>query len=237
MSTSITQTAAALCLAAAVSWAAAAEAPAPAGVVRLSSSASTEITKDVLSIAFGTTREGTDAAAVQSQLKQALDAALSEAKKVAKPGQLDVQTGNFALSPRYTNKGVVNGWQGSAELIVSGRDLPAIGQLSGRITTLTVNHVGYQLSRELREKSEGDLSAQAIAGFRAKAADYAKQFGYTGYAIREVEVTSASDQPMPQPMMRMRAMAVASSADESLPVEPGKGTVNVVVSGTVQLTK
>jgi predicted secreted protein len=112
-SPSIRQSAAALCLACAASLATAADAPAVQGVVRLSSSASVEVTKDLLSVAFSTTRDGPDAATVQSQLKQALDAALAEAKKVAKPGQLDVQTGNFSLSPRYTNKGVVNGWQGS----------------------------------------------------------------------------------------------------------------------------
>lgn len=234
---SIQRSAAALCLACAASLAGAADAPAVQGVVRLSTSASVEVTKDLLSVAFGTTREGADAASVQSQLKQALDAALAEAKKVAKPGQLDVQTGNFSLSPRYTNKGVVNGWQGSTELIVEGRDMQAVSQISGRITTLTINRVGYNLSRELREKSEGEISAQAIASFRAKAADYAKQFGYTGYVIREVAVNSGGEQPIPQPrMMQMRA-ATASASEEMLPVEPGKGTVSVGVSGTVQLTK
>ena len=128
-----------------------AEAAPPQGVVSLSSSATLEVTRDLLSVAFNTTREGSDAAAVQSQLKQALDAALVEAKKAARPGQVDVQTGNFSLSPRYTNKGVVNGWQGSAELLVEGRDMQAIGQLTGRITTLTISRVGYGLSRELRE--------------------------------------------------------------------------------------
>ena len=237
-SSSIPQTAAALCVACAAALANAAEPPMPQGVVRLSSSASVEVTKDVLTIAFGTTREGTDAAAVQTQLKQALDAALAEAKKAAKPGQLDVQTGNFSLSPRYTSKGVVNGWQGSTELIVEGRDLPAIGALSGRITTLTINRVGYSLSRELREKTEAEISARAIAGYRAKAEQYAKQFGYGSYAIREVDVTG-SEPNMPRPMMaaapRMKAMSV--SADEVLPVEAGKDTVSVVVSGTVQMLK
>ena len=234
---SIRCAAASVSLVCATSLAGAAEAPAIQGVVQLASSASVEVTKDLLSVVFGTTREGTDAASVQAQLKQALDAALVEAKKLAKPGQLDVHTGNFSLSPRYTNKGVVNGWQGSTELIVEGRDMQAIGQLSGRITTLTINRVGYNLSRELREKSESEISAQAIAGFRAKAADYAKQFGYAGYVIREVAVNGSSDQPAPRPMLlEMRAKS-ASMADEALPVEPGKGTVNVNVSGTVQLVK
>jgi len=208
----------------------------PQGVVSLASSASVEVTRDMLGVTFGTTKEGADAASVQSQLKQALDAALAEAKKAARSGQLDVQTGNFSLSPRYTSKGVINGWQGSAELIVEGRDMAAIGQLTGRVTTLTISRVGYTLSRELREKSEADVSGQAIARFRAKAADYAKQFGYAGYAIREVNVsTNEPQQPMPMAAMRMKTMAAPS--DESLPVEPGKGTVTVNVSGTVQLTK
>jgi predicted secreted protein len=214
----------------------AADNPPPQGVVSLSSSASIEVTKDLLNVVFNTTREGADAASVQSQLKQALDAALGEAKKAAKPGQVDVQTGNFSLSPRYTNKGVVNGWQGSAELIVEGRDMQAIGQLSGRITTLTINRVGYNLSRELREKAEGDVSAQAIARYRAKAADYAKQFGYAGYTLREISVTTNEPQQF-QPAQMMRAQAKSMASDEALPVEPGKGTVVVNVSGTVQMGK
>ena len=208
----------------------------PQGVVSLSSSASIEVTRDVLGVTFGTTKEGADAASVQSQLKQALDAALAEAKKAARPGQVDVQTGNFSLSPRYTGKGVINGWQGSAELIVEGRDMQAIGQLTGRITTLTISRVGYTLSRELREKSEAEVSGQAIARYRAKAADYATQFGYASYSIREVNVSTNEPQP-PTQMTAMRMKSMSAPSDESLPVEPGRGTVSVNVSGTVQLVK
>ena len=223
-----------LALVAPLAWSA--DAPPPQGVVSLSSSASLEVVRDLLSITFNTTREGADAAAVQSQLKQALDAALAEAKKVARPGQIEVQTGNFSLSPRYTSKGATNGWQGSAELIVEGRDMQGIGQLSGRITTLTISRVGYALSRELRERSEGEVAAQAITRFRAKAAEYARQFGYAGYTIREVNVSGNEQQPMPR-AVAMSARAAAPAYDEALPVEPGKGVVMVNVSGTVQMTK
>ena len=78
-------------------------APPASGVLNISSSASIEVTKDVLAVAFSVTREGADAQVVQSGLKQALDAALAEARKIAKPGQVEVQTGNFSLYLRYTN--------------------------------------------------------------------------------------------------------------------------------------
>jgi predicted secreted protein len=230
------QIALAVLLALTLSDAARAEAPPLQGVVSLSSSATIEVTKDLLNVVMSTTREGQDAAAVQSQLKQALDAALAEARKVAKPGQLEVQTGNFSLYPRYATKGGINGWQGSAELVIEGRDMPAIGQLTGRIGTMTIGRVGYGVSRELREKVEGEVTAQAIARYRAKAADYAKQFGYAGYVIREVSV-GGSEPQMYAPAPMLRAKAMSASADEALPVEAGKATIVVNVNGSVQLTK
>ena len=216
--------------------AARAEPPPLQGVVSLSASATVEVTKDLLNVVLGTTREGQDAATVQSQLKQALDAALAEARKAAKPGQIDLQTGNFSLYPRYAPKGGISGWQGSAELVIEGKDTAGIGALAGRITTMTVSRVSQGVSRELREKVEGELSAQAIARYRAKAADYATQFGYAGYVIREVNV-GTSEPPGFVPMPMVRAKAMAMTADESLPVEAGKAQVSVNVSGSVQLTR
>ena len=212
-----------------------ADQPAPQGLVSLSSSATVEVARDLLSITFSTSREGADAATLQTQLKQALDAALAEARKAARPGEVEVQAGNFTLLPRYV-RGVTNGWQGSTELTVEGRDLQAIGQLAGRITTLTIHRVGYSISRELRERAEGEVSSQAIARYRAKAADYARQFGYASYTIREVNVSGQEQAPMSR-SMAMQARAMSASADEALSVEPGKGTVTVNVSGTVQMVQ
>lgn len=212
--------------------------PAPLqGVVSLSASATVEVTKDLLNVVLSTSKEGQDAATVQSQLKQALDAALAEARKAAKPGQIEVQTGNFSLYPRYAPKGGLTGWQGSAELVIEGKDMSGIGALTGRITTMSVARVSQGVSRELREKVESDLAAQAIARYRAKAADYAKHFGYSGYVIREVNV-SGTEPPgfVPMPMVRAKAMASVAS-DEALPVEAGKAQLAVNVSGSVQLTK
>jgi predicted secreted protein len=213
----------------------AAEAP-PSGVVNLVSSATLEVPKDWMSVTLSATRDGPEANAVQSALKQALEAALTEARKVAKPGQLEVQTGNFSMYPRYAKANTISGWQGSTELVIEGRDMVAIGQLVGRINSLTVGRVGYGLSREQREKVEGDVAGQAIARFRVKAADYAKQFGYAAFAIREVSVnTDQQAVMMAQPNVRMKSMS--SSSDESLPVEAGKALVTVSVNGSVQMSK
>ena len=220
----------------------AADLPPPMDRLNLSASASLEVARDVLGVTFSSTKEGSDAATVQAGLKQALDAALTEARKIAKPGQVEVQTGNFSLYPRYappTSKGAgaINGWQGTAELLVEGKDTAAIAQLGGRISTMTIARVGYTLSKEQREKVEVEVTAQAISRYKARAADYARQFGYAGYQIAEISVNSESVAPMMAQATSMRIKTMAMSADESLPVEAGKATVSVNVNGVVMMKR
>jgi predicted secreted protein len=213
----------------------AADAP-PSGVVNLVSSATLEVPKDWMTVTLSATRDGPEANAVQTALKQALDAALTEARKAAKLGQVELQTGNFSMFPRYAKANTISGWQGTTELVIEGRDMVAIGQLVGRISSLTVARVGYGLSREQREKVEGDVASQAIARFRVKAADYAKQFGYSAFAIREVNVNTEQQAGI-QPMQNVRMKSMSASSDESLPVEAGKALVTVSVNGSVQMSK
>jgi predicted secreted protein len=209
--------------------------PPPQDVLVLSASAALEVPYDMMAMTLSATRDGADSASVQIQLRQAIDAALVEARKAQRPGQLDVRTGAFSLSPRYDNKGKITGWVGHGELVLEGRDVNAIAQLAGRLGTLTVARVGYTLTRETRERVEADAAAQAIAKFRARAADYAKQFGFNGFAVREVNV-GTSEPGVPQPLMRAR-MAAAGAADEPIPVEAGKALVSVNVNGSVQMTR
>ncbi len=207
--------------------------PPPQNVLQLSATGTVEVQQDLLSLALSTTREGPDAAAVQSQLKAALDAALTEAKKAAVPGQLDVRTGNFSLYPRYTRDQKISGWSGTAELVLEGRDFPRITATAGRIQSMTMGGVGFGLSREQRAKVEGEAQALAIERFKAKASELARGFGFSGYTLREVAVNS-NDQGYPRP--RVMAMEMKSAqADAPVPVEAGKSSVVVTISGSVQL--
>jgi len=209
--------------------------PPPQNVVSLSASATLEVPQDWLTVVLSTTREGGDAALVQSQLKQALEAALAEARKAAKPGQVEVRTGGFSLAPRYNPKGgSITGWQGSTELVVEGRDGTAIAQLTGRVQTLTIARVGHSLSREARSKVEGEVAAMAIERFRARADAVSRQLGFAGYTVREVAVNSDGGNDQPLPRMRLQASAVMGEG-AALPVEAGKATVTANVSGSVQM--
>lgn len=208
----------------------------PRNVVQLSATGTVEVQQDLLVLSLATSKEAADAATVQTQLKQALDAALAEAKRNAQPGQLDVRTGPFGLYPRYGKDGKINGWQGRAELVLEGRDFARITTTAGKIQSMAISQVAFGLSREARAKVEGEAQTQAIEQFKARAADLAKGFGFSNYALREVAVNSNESMPGPRPrMMEMKSSATLMGADSSVPVEAGKAQVIVNVSGSVQM--
>ena len=203
-------------------------------VAQLSASGTVEVQQDVLSIALNTTRDGADAGVVQTQLKQALDAALAVARPAVLPGQLDVRTGNFSLYPRYGKDGKINGWQGSTELVLEGKDFTRITTTAGKIQTLTMGNVSFALSREQRARVEGEAQTQAIERFKAKASDIARGFGFTTYTLREVSINANDQNPSPRPRM-MAMQAKSDMAEAPVSVEAGKSTVLVNVSGSVQM--
>jgi len=225
---------AAWALALAATTASAQVVPPPQNVLQLQATGTVEVQQDLLMMVLTVSRDGSDPAAVQAQLKAALDAALAEAKRNAQPGQLDVRTGNFALYPRHGRDGRISGWTGTAELVLEGRDFARITQTAGRINTMTLGGVSFGLSREQRAKVEGEAQAQAIERFKARATELARGFGFAGYTLREVAVNA--NEPGFAPRMRMAAQeARLAAADAPVPVEPGRSAVTVTVSGSVQL--
>lgn len=228
---------AALALFALAAVAAHADEPPRDNLVNLSSSATLEVPRDQMTVVLSVTREGAEAAAVQAALKQVLDQALAEARRQAAPGALEVQTGNFSMGPRYNRDGRINGWQGSAELVLEGTDTARVAQLAGRLSQMNVSSVGYGLSRSLREKHEADVTRDAIQRFRARAGDIAKAFGFSGYTLGEVSVRSGEAGPVPMPRMAMTMAKAADAESAPLPVEAGKGSITVTVSGNVLLTR
>ena len=209
--------------------------PIPRDVVQFTATATLEARQDQLSVTLRATREGSDPAVVQQQLKTVLDAALAEARPQAQPGTLEVRSGAFSLYPRSNRDGRISAWQGTAELILSGSDLERIAALAGRIQGMTVSQTAFGLSREQRDKLEQQAQAQAIERFRARAAEIARGFGFNTYSLREININSQDQGAQVRP--RFLAMEAKSSmaADAPLPVEAGQAQVQVIVSGSVQL--
>lgn len=201
--------------------------------VSLSASASVQVPQDVLTLSLSTQRDGADAQTVQSQLKAALDTALTLARREARDGLMAVHTGRFSLSPRHDRNGKLTGWQGSAELVLQGSDFARLGETAGKLQTLTVANASFSLTPEQRQTAQGQAQNQAIAQFRQRASEAAKSFGYASYALVDANI-NAGDFGGPRPAM-LAMSARAGGDDAPVPMEAGLTTVTVTVSGSVQL--
>ena len=138
-------------------------------VVQLSADGAVEVQQDMLRITLSTTKQGSEAQDVQRQLKQAIDSALQVAKAQAQPKAMEVQTGQFSLYPSHSPNNRIAGWQGSAEVILSGTDIARISAVAGKIQSLTISNVAFDISPELRRSTEIEAQSKAIAAFRKKA--------------------------------------------------------------------
>ena len=206
----------------------------PERVVGFSASASAEVLQDWVSLSLAHQVEAADAAAVQRQLKQVLATALDRTRAPAAASQLELSTGALQVSPRYDQAGRMNGWTGRAELILAGRDLAAVSELAGKVPGMTVAQVRWSLSPALRQQTEEQVQAQAVQRFRAKARALTEQFGFKDYTLREVQV-SEDGAGRPVQALMARSMSASAADGAAVPLEAGRSTVSVSVTGTVQL--
>jgi predicted secreted protein len=209
--------------------------PPPRDVVQLSASATLEVPQDYLTLILSTTREGPEAQGVQEQLKAVLESALREAKASAQPDAMEVRTGQFSLTPQYGRDGRINGWRGSAQLLLQGQDIARVSSTAGRIDGLTVAGVAFSLSREQRTRVESQVQVMAIERFKTRATEIAKAFGFAGYTLREIAVTASDQGQYPRPRAMSLQDGAVSKTSMPVPVEAGMGLVQVTVSGSVQL--
>lgn len=205
-------------------------------VLQLSASARQEVPQDWLSVVVRAQLDGSDPVALQNQLKSILDAAWTSLRPRLQPQQLEVHSGQFAIYPRHNNQGRVTGWQGQADLVIEGRDFAKVSQLAGNLPRMTVAQTDFSLSREGRQQLEAEVQSQAVQNFRQRAQALAKDFGFAGYTLRQVSVSSV-DRPEPglQPRLMMAVDAASAPAQAPIPLVAGKEEVRITVSGSIQL--
>ena len=208
----------------------------PTNVVQLSAQGTVEVKQDWMTATLSASKDGRDAASVQSQLQKVVEAAMTTLRHEAQAGQMELSTGNFSISPRYGNNGKIEGWQGQVEILLQGRDFVRITQAAAKVQDMTLAGMGFGLSREARDKVEGEAQAKAIENFRQRAAAISKSFGFAGYSLREVNVSSSGGGVRPMPRPRMMSMAKASYAEAApVPVEADRAEVTVSVGGSIQM--
>ena len=170
-----------------------------------------------------------------SVLNQRADAALRQAKGV---DNVTAHSGSFTVYPSTDRDGRISAWRGRTEVVLESKDFAAASKLAGKMSdSMQVGSVTFSLSPEAQRAAEQKLSTQAIASFKQQAQSSAQAFGYSGYAIREVNIGHNGSSPRPVMMMAARSMGADAKMSAPMALEGGTSTVTVNVSGSVQMNR
>lgn len=205
-------------------------------VVTLETSATAEVTSDTLTTTLFTEEQGPDPGQLASRVNARVEEALAKAKADPK---VEARSGNYQTSPIYDRGSQITGWRIRADITLESRDFKAISALAGTLQPLMkLSSMTFSLSRRARETAEATLTNEALARFQEKARAIAKQLGFPSYALGQIALRTEGPIHV-QPMFR--AAAAGGMVDQlppppgPVPVEPGKSSVTVFVSGSVVL--
>jgi len=207
----------------------------PSGVLSLAAQASADVPQDVVDITLFYEQEAQDPASLTSVLNQRADAALRQAKGV---DNVTAHSGSFTVYPSTDRDGRISAWRGRTEVVLESKDFAAASKLAGkRSDSMQVGSVTFSLSPEAQRAAEQKLSTQASASFKQQAQSLAQACGYSGYAIREVNIGRNGSSPRPVMMMAARSMGADAKMSAPMALEGGTSTVTVNVSGSVQMNR
>jgi predicted secreted protein len=199
-------------------------------LVTLSAQAERDVANDTLTAVLAVDTEGADPAA----LADGANRAMREANKVAQGYRsVNAKSLNYQTWPVYDKARIVR-WRVRQELRLESRDFAQATELIGKLqSSLVVASLAVGLSPEARKQAENALIAEALAAFHERAALIRDAQKAKAYRTKDLQV-NAGGGAQPRMYAAQRA-GVASAAIAPPSVEPGASSIQVTVSGTVQL--
>jgi predicted secreted protein len=209
--------------------------PDNATLLHLSEPAQRLVARDELHAVLRVEAVDTDAAKLQAEINHRLAAALAKAKSVT---TLRVETSGYSVypeaGPSMVSKTRTNQWRGSAGLTLIGQDPGPLLALVGELQKegLVLSSLAYELTPAAARAVEGELTDEALARMKERAAKIAATLGLSVERIRDLRVGNALGT---QPVPRFFEQKMATASAPAPVAEPGEATVTVTVDADIVL--
>ena len=198
-------------------------------LVSLTAQAEREVANDTLTAVLAVDTEGDDPA----QLADTVNRTMRDALKAAQGYRaVKARSLNYQTNPVYDKARIVR-WRVRQELRLESQDFAQATELIGKLqSTLMVANLSVGLSAVARRQAENGLIAEALAAFHERAAVIRDAQKEKGYRVKDLQVGASGAQPR---YFAGQRSGLASASVAPPAVEPGASTLQVSVSGTVQL--
>jgi predicted secreted protein len=220
----------ALVLASVTLWpVAGAWAQAPSTSLYLQESASRDVGQNVLVATVQAHAEAASPSDAQTAVNRDMAAAVERVQAVS---EVRAATGSYSVYQRRDRDNKLVGWIAEQDLRLTSEDPSALLQLVGGLQEagLNLNGLGWQVDEATRRKVQDELTIEAIATLRQRAAAIAESVGMRVGNIDSLRVGDAMEGPRP---MMMRAEAMAGAPPTAL---PDQETIRANVEAEITLT-
>lgn len=196
-----------------------------------------EIPNDQLNAVLSVELSDKDAGRLAQQIALVVNAAM---KKAAAYPAVKATSGNQSTWPVYgdslTSSSKLQTWRGRAEIRLESKDFKAASELIARLQEkMQLESLNFAVAPDTRRKVEENLTAEAIAAFRARADKISSAWNAKGYRLVQMHLGSAGG-PVPyQPMMRAMKSMEAADAVPAQDMAGGETRLVVTVSGSIEL--
>lgn len=222
----------ALVLASVTLWpVAGAWAQAPSTSLYLQESASRDVGQNVLVATVQAHAEAASPSDAQTAVNRDMAAAVLRVQAVS---EVRAATGSYSVYQRRDRDNKPVGWIAEQDLRLTSQDPAALLQLVGGLQEagLNLNGLGWQVDEATRRKVQDELTIEAIATLRQRAAAIAESVDMRVGNIDSLRVGGAMEGP--RPMMAMRAEAMAGAPPPT--ALPDQETIRANVEAEITLS-
>jgi predicted secreted protein len=207
--------------------------PAPRyNVVELQAEAQREVANDTLAATLYTELNDVNPATLANMINKAANEALRIAKDAK---NVRVRSGSNQTYPVYAKGNVLQTWRGRAEIRIESRDFEAASGLIGKLQAgMQLGSLNFSVSPEARRLAENELTAEAIAAFKARAEIVRGALAGRSYKVQRLNLSSSQNAPPPRYAVA-RALAAAAPEVAAPDIEGGVSRIIVTAAGAIEV--
>jgi predicted secreted protein len=207
--------------------------PAPRyNVVELQAEAQREVANDTLAATLYTELNDVNPATLATMINKAANEALRIAKDAK---NVRVRSGSNQTYPVYAKGNVLQTWRGRAEIRIESRDFEAASGLIGKLQAgMQLGSLNFSVSPEARRLAENELTAEAIAAFKARAEIVRGALAGRSYKVQRLNLSSSQNAPPPRYAVA-RALAAAAPEVAAPDIEGGVSRIIVTAAGAIEV--
>lgn len=199
----------------------------------LEAQTTSEVDTDEMTVILSASQEGAQPQALSQSVLATMQRAVAQAKRAE---GITTTLGNVSTYPIWGPKGKTTNWTVREYLVLVSKNFASLGTLASELTNeLQITNVAFKLSRARRAQEEKKLLSELSDAFREKATAVTQSFGFKSYEVKTLNFTQQFGGGIVRSAPIAMARTSAERATVPIPTEGGRSSVDISVTGTVEL--